>query len=264
MQTIRERLRNTPVGGAWGSLKSFARVFLPWHVSPRGRKSHKSLEMFRNRHQGERAFILGNGPSINRTDLSPLKNEWTFATNRFYLKFSQTDFRPSYYAVVNEHVITQFIQEIAELPMPKFLTWNLRHIIPDKDGILLYPQLRRSVFSPDPTRGISAGYTVTFICMQLAFFMGFKSVYLLGVDHYFETKGQANLLVTSQSDDPNHFHPSYFGVGVRWQLPDLEASEQSYRMAKSYYEAHDRCIYDATIGGHLQVFPKVDYASLFN
>jgi hypothetical protein len=238
-------------------------VFLPWYASARGRKHRAKLEAFRNRHQGERAFILGNGPSINQTDLSLLKHEWTFATNRFYLKFDQTDFRPSYYAVVNEYVISQFIDDIARLPMPKFLTWNLRHIVPEQDDLLLYPQLRHSVFSPDPTRGISAGYTVTFICMQLAFFMGFKTVYLIGVDHYFETKGEANLLVTSKTDDPNHFHPSYFGAGVRWQLPDLEASEKSYRMAKAYYEAHDRTIYDATVGGHLQVFPKVEYASLF-
>ena len=58
--------------------------------------------------------------------------------------------------------------------------------------------------------------------------MGFEEVILIGVDHNFETKGKAKQTVISGGDDPNHFSPEYFGKGFRWQLPDLDTSEEAY------------------------------------
>ena len=40
-------------------------------------------------------------------------------------------------------------------------------------------------------------------------------------------------------------------------------SEVGYRLARQAYEADGRQVQDATIGGNLTVFPKVDYLSLF-
>ncbi|MGA9192304.1 MAG: hypothetical protein WBZ24_11265, partial [Anaerolineales bacterium] len=104
---------------------------------------------------------------------------------------------------------------------------------------------------------------VTFVAMQQAYYMGFEDVILIGVDNNFTTQGQPNETVESQGDDPNHFSPDYFGKGFRWQLPDLEASERAYRLAKNAFEADGRRVRDATLGGKLQVFPKVDYDDLF-
>jgi len=93
--------------------------------------------------------------------------------------------------------------------------------------------------------------------------MGFSEVILIGVDHNFATKGKPNTTITSEGDDPNHFDPKYFGKGFRWQLPDLETSEIAYRMARNAFEADGRKVVDATVGGKLTVFPKVEYNSLF-
>ena len=93
--------------------------------------------------------------------------------------------------------------------------------------------------------------------------MGFKEAILIGVDHNFETKGKANTTVVSEGDDPNHFHPGYFGKGFRWQLPDLEMSEVGYQMAKEAFEKDGRKVLDATVGGKLTIFEKVDFNSLF-
>jgi hypothetical protein len=94
--------------------------------------------------------------------------------------------------------------------------------------------------------------------------MGFTEAILIGVDHNFVTKGPANATVTSEGDDPNHFSSNYFGKGFRWQLPDLEGSERAYRMAREAYQEDGRRIVDATIGGKLTIFPKVDYNQLFD
>jgi hypothetical protein len=100
--------------------------------------------------------------------------------------------------------------------------------------------------------------------MQLAYYMGFQQVILIGVDHNFKDKGEAHKLVTSTGADENHFHPDYFGKGVKWQLPDLETSEIAYQFAREAYEADGRQILDATVGGKLTIFPKVDFTSLFD
>jgi hypothetical protein len=118
-------------------------------------------------------------------------------------------------------------------------------------------------FTGDVRREIWEGATVTFVSLQLAYFRGFSEVILVGVDHSFSTPGPAHEKVVAAGPDPNHFHPDYFGKGVAWNLPDLETSELAYRMAKAAFEADGRRVRDATIGGKLTVFEKVDYDALF-
>ncbi len=107
------------------------------------------------------------------------------------------------------------------------------------------------------------GATVTYTALQVAFYLGFQTVILIGVDHNFVTKGIPNTTVVSSGDDPNHFHPGYFGKGFRWQLPDLETSEIAYNKAKTAYSNAGRQVLDATVGGKLTVFEKVSYNDLF-
>ncbi len=78
------------------------------------------------------------------------------------------------------------------------------------------------------------------------------------MDHSGSVAGKANSTIVSQGDDPNHFDPRYFGKGFRWQLPDFEMSEIGYQLARQAYEADGRQVLDATIGGKLTVFPKVE------
>jgi hypothetical protein len=118
-------------------------------------------------------------------------------------------------------------------------------------------------FATDVSGRVFEGSTVTYVALQLAYHMGFDDVILVGVDHNFETKGPANITVVSHGADQDHFSPEYFGKGFRWQLPDLEASERAYRLAKRAFEADRRRVRDATVGGKLTIFPKVDYDDLF-
>ena len=54
----------------------------PWR-----RASIARLAELKDKYQGQRAFIIGNGPSLKITDLSKLKEEFTFGLNRIYLMF---------------------------------------------------------------------------------------------------------------------------------------------------------------------------------
>ncbi len=165
---------------------------------------------------------------------------------------------------MNDLVIEQCASEILALPIPKFLTWRSHRLLsPTVDTHFLYTTYTGPKFARNVTGRLWEGATVTYVALQLAYHMGFETVILIGVDHNFVTKGDANKTITSQGDDPNHFAPNYFGKGFRWQLPDLETSERAYRMARAAYEADGRNVLDATIGGKLTIFPKVDYLSLF-
>lgn len=235
------------------------------YLHPWRRKSRSRMAEYYNLHQGERCFIIGNGPSLKNTDLGKLKGEYTFGMNRIYLLFPELGFHTTYFASINDLVVEQCAEEIAALPMPKFIAWHAnRHFqrLP-QDMVFLYTTYTGPRFTYDLTGRVWEGATVTNVALQLAFYMGFQQVILIGVDHNFASKGEANKTVVSDGADPNHFDPRYFGKGFRWQLPDLETSEIGYRLARQAYEKAGRQVLDATVGGKLTVFPKVDYNSLF-
>jgi len=234
-----------------------------WWPGSRYRQNRRQLAAYRNVHRGQRCFILGNGPSLKDMDLSPLRNELTIGLNRIYLLFPSLGFTTTYLASVNPHVQRQFKDDFLALPMPKFLSWNMRAEFPVRDDVaLLYSENSREDFTADISAGLWEGGTVTYVALQLAFFMGFDDVILIGVDHSFKSSGTAHQLVTSTGSDPDHFHPDYFGKGVQWQLPDLEMSERAYRLAERAYTAAGRRVRNATLGGRLKTFPLVDYAAV--
>lgn len=235
----------------------------PWR-----RDSIRRLNELRDRYRGQRAFIIGNGPSLKRTDLYKLRHDFTFGLNRIYLMFPQLGFNTSCLVTVNDLVIEQCLSEMDRLPVPRFLSWRShRFFSPSREvaslPIFLYTTYDGPKFARDVRGRVWEGATVTYVALQLAFFIGFQQVILVGVDHAFATRGEANRTVVSGGDDPDHFSASYFGKGFRWQLPDLVTSEVAYAMAREAYARAGREILDATIDGKLTVFPKVGYDSLF-
>ena len=238
-------------------------VFHPWHLD-----SKQRVKKYQNIHNGKRCFVIGNGPSLKDTDLSLLKDEYTFGMNRIYLAFEEWGFQTSFLVSVNDLVIEQCHSDFNDLKIPKFFSWRSKDLLfpgsqPDLNTHFLYTTYTGPKFNNQITNRFWEGATVTYVCLQLAFCMGFSEVYLIGVDHSFDTKGKANQTIVSNGDDPNHFNPEYFDKGFRWQLPDLDTSEVSYKLAYQNYLAAGRQVFDATIGGKLDVFPKVDYEGLF-
>lgn len=228
------------------------------------RSSRQRLAALKHRHAGERCFIIGNGPSLNRTDMSLLRDEYTFGLNRISLAFDRIGYETSCLVCVNPHVLRQSGMELSQFVGPKFFSVAGAKHMRDADGEITYvrPTVRPE-FSTFPPNGMWEGATVTFVALQLAYWMGFRRVVLVGVDHNFSTTGPAHQLVTSRGADADHFDPRYFGAGYEWQLPDLVTSEIAYRAAQSAYERAGREVLDATVGGKLQVFEKIRLEDLF-
>ena len=252
---LSRRLNDIPDGIAWKGMSKIAQT------------NREHLATFAGKHKNQRCFIIGNGPSLSEMDLSPLKNEITFGLNRIYLLFEKIPFVPTYFVCVNELVLDQFAPDIRALPITKFLNWNRRNLFNFTDQTTHFLKISLPLidkFSKDITKPISGGGTVTYVAMQIAYFMGFEEVVLIGVDHNFLDKGTPNkAVVRIESHDQNHFDPNYFPQGSKWQLPDLKRSELAYTLARQAFDTENRSIVDATINGKCMVFKKVNYSELF-
>ena len=237
--------------------------------------NEKKLRDLKDRHRGQRAFIMGNGPSLNKCDLSLLGDEITFGVNSIFLNYEKMGFHPTYYVVEDVFVAEDRADQISSYREPvKFFGSNLKYFLdPEGETIWLnvrnlsidHPEFPR--FSTNAIRMLWAGGTVSYLCMQLAYYMGFSEIYLIGFDHNYvipESARVEGINITSQDSDPNHFHPDYFGKGYRWHDPCVERMENAYRKAKLFFEKNNVKIFNATIGGHLEVFPRVDFDKLLN
>jgi hypothetical protein len=242
-----------------------------------GRESARRLQAMRNRHWGQRAWIIGNGPSLRGMDLSPLANEYTFGSNRIYLAFDDFGFHTTYLSASARWIIRQFGEEMSASGPQVFMSHFYARQHPELPRtVTTFLSRRRADFGTHPLFwGFHDGGTVTYTSMQLAFYFGFTEVILIGVDHSFVETGTAAAEVVPQADDdprpatvvsggddPNHFLPNYFGKGVKWTLPAWHQMEASYALARDHYAAAGRRIVDATVGGKLTVFPKVDYQTV--
>ncbi|MCX7164831.1 MAG: DUF115 domain-containing protein, partial [Rhodocyclales bacterium] len=238
--------------------------------------NEKKLLHLRNLHAGQRAFIIGNGPSLNLCDLSLLKDEITFGVNGIFLNYEKMGFHPTYYVVEDLLVAEDRAEQINSYSGPhiKFFGNYLRYCLNDSSNAV-WLNVRVNYedyegfphFSRDAARMVWVGGTVSYLCMQLAYFMGFSTVYLVGFDHSYRIPDDAKLNlgrkeITSASDDPNHFDPNYFGKGYRWHDPMVERMEMAYRRARQNFEADNRTIFNATAGGQLNVFPRIDFHDL--
>ncbi len=270
--TLRQSIKKITPAPVWGLgsdtywwWRNRGRHRLAQILNSRWAESVRRLKQLENSHTNQRCFIIGNGPSLRQTDLSRLHNEYTFGLNRIYLLFPELGFTTTYLVSVNDLVLEQCAAEMQSLTLPRFLTWRARcRFRPDSNITYLDTDFTgEEDFSSNLTGRIFEGFTVTYVALQLAYHMGFSEAILVGVDHSFVTQGTANQAVVSQGDDPNHFAVNYFGKGFKWQLPDLAGSERAYTIARDVYSKAGRHILDATVGGKLTIFPKVEFPSLF-
>lgn len=233
-----------------------------------------------NSRKGKRCFIIGNGPSLQKMDLSPLRNELTIGFNGIYKAFpewgwhtdfllfediEQTEIRgPEIPSVRGPQKMSAIYNAYAFRHHPGMLYMNCRYI--DR----IYWKSLRPMFSLDFSNIVYLGSTVTYIGLQLAYHLGCDRVYLLGVDHnYGELPKKfppGKIVITEENIEEVrrcHFSSAYYKVGDVIGVPNVEAQEDFYRHAREVYEAHGRRIYNVGVDSHLDVFERADFASLF-
>ncbi|MBO90185.1 MAG: hypothetical protein CMP14_11735 [Rickettsiales bacterium] len=215
-----------------------------------------------NKHKGHAAVILCNGPSLLAADLDVLSESKTitFGLNKINLLYPKTALRPNYIVAVNPYVIMQSREFINNTETQLFLDHKVLKLgIRSRENVsFLHSVDMPGTFAADCSFSVFQGFTVTYVALQLAYHMGFVRVALIGCDHDFVDKGPANQVVVSGEKDNNHFDPGYFSGGDEWQSPDLLQSEISYQFALKAFQDDGRKLYNATEGGKLEIFPRID------
>lgn len=241
------------------------RFLYKWNTTKQAKNNHLYLQSLHNKYKGKRLFVIANGPSIKDMDLNVLKNEYTMCMNRFYMYFDKLSFVPNFFVCVEDLVLEQFAEDINNLPIEdKFVNWRLFKTL-DKCHFLKEAYTFNPFFQTDLTKPTHFGGTVTFACLQLAYYMGFDEVIIIGMDHSFKEKGTAATVeVRTYEKDESHFDPNYFPKGIKWKLPDLVKSEYGYALARDFYKKNGRRIIDATVNGKCQVFEKANFVDIIN
>lgn len=235
--------------------------------------SAKSIKRYKNSKKGKRCFIIGNGPSLTISDLNKI-NEFgddSFAVNRIYKLFDKTDWRPSYYVSQDSKVIEEskdnfdliktncknmFIStSVGKKCIKKFKNQiNFFYINTSK----YYPHFPK--FSFDVAKQVYEGMTVAYGCIQLAVYMGYKEIYLIGTDHNYNTNMTPDGKLEIKSNVSNYM-PELAGETLF--APRLDESTLAYKKARQVCEDQGIKIMNATRGGKLEVFERVDFDSLF-
>lgn len=230
-------------------------------------RSRKRLLKLHNIHKGKRCFIIGNGPSLDVKDLEKLKGEICFGTHRIYEIFDKTDWRPTYYCAQDSQLINQSAKFISNIQAKQKFIGMVKSLkyasIKGATYVSLildsfYPELPK--FSEDVSNGIFEGFTVSYMCFQIALYMGFSEVYLLGIDHNYSKALQPDGTILENDKIQDHFSEKDQIENV----PQLFKSSLAYKKVSVYAKEIGVRICNATRGGKLDVFERVDFDSLFH
>jgi hypothetical protein len=224
------------------------------------RSSEKEhLASLKDIYKGQPLLIVGNGPSINKTPLERFNSIASIGMNKIDMLFDRSSWRPSLIMCTNNLVVKQHSDVFAASEIPIYLAWKSRWFLKKRSAAIRFFNLRNDEeFSGDVSSGMGSGATVTYAALQLAYHMGANPVIIVGVDHSFDKSGAANIYEKRRGADNNHFDPNYFKDGSYWGVPNLDASEEVFLKSRLAFEQDGRKIYDATVGGKLQIFEKID------
>lgn len=174
------------------------------------------FDIFSNKHQGERCFILGNAPSLKEENLSLLKNEIVFIVNKGYnaIDIGLTHF--NYYVLTDERVYNTDFQDIQnKVDCTRFYSHPLidnknYNSGPKEDFVSIKKFYKKDkgslgILKNNIPKSFEEGWgktrSVVFDAALVAFFMGFKNIYFLGVDLYHNSAGATHFYPTSQREE---------------------------------------------------------------
>ncbi|MCM3412437.1 6-hydroxymethylpterin diphosphokinase MptE-like protein [Metabacillus litoralis] len=225
---------------------------------PITRNNYKILKL-KNKYRGKRCFIIGNGPSLIAEDLEKLKGEYTFASNKIYKIFNQTNWRPTFYMVVDSIVLEENIEEINLVEAKRKFSLKC-YISLSKADIYFNNNLyieKKGTFSTNIMESLYSSGTVSYHLLQIAYYMGFSEVYLLGHDYNFNgaiSKSRDLSFLRNTENSQIYFTNDYIKVNEKRACQAPEEMYNGMEKAKLIFENSGRKVFNATRVSYLDVF----------
>ena len=209
----------------------------------------------KNKFKNKRCFIVGNGPSLTVQDLDRLVGEDCFAANLIFKIFDKTKWRPKFYCIQDRYArIGDFLDKTdLEYIFVGSYFWRTRNF--NNKNAYCFHSKRTIKFSFDPEEYVYDAYTVTYTMLQMAVFMGYKEIYLLGIDHNYSRIIEKNGGVRVADTVKSHFFKDDNPAEV---IANIYMMEKGYYKAKSVSDELGIKIYNVTRGGKLEIFERYD------
>ena len=233
------------------------------------------LKENKNSFEGKTCFIFGNGPSLNDFPFNKICGYTTFGTNGIFLIHN-----PDFYVTVSTEFYKNYINEINKISCTrKFITEKIQNDFPNFEGTVLkscknvygfhmdnfFPVPFR--FSKNADRIVYLGGTVLFVCLQIAYFLGFQKVLLAGVDHYFgfdrSNAFNGGINIKNENYDKIHFSKHYNPPGHVCHC-DMIGTERAFNLALDSYLFDKREIWNVGINSKLDIFPKANLSEFID
>lgn len=231
--------------------------------------SRRWWESMRGVHNGKRGFVIGNGPSLRMEDLTRLIGETCIASNKIYLAFDETAWRPDY-LTCGDKLVWEKIQEDLVGKFKEIITISTLDVRLARIPVVVARHLGGHAsaadgFSFDCGHGMYGGRTVTFNNLQLAAHLGLNPIYLLGCDHYYHGEATANASgqIVRHTSGSNHFSKKYRSAGETVNSAPIAEMNAAFGVARRVAEGRGVRIFNATRGGHLEIFDRVQFDQLF-
>jgi len=235
---------------------------------------YERIKKLHNIHKGQRCFIVGTGPSLQKTRLDLLKDEIVFGVNTLYKGLDKFNIWPKYYAISDKNVFNDHYKKVLPLDTTLFLSSGAGKTflsnkqkyekIVKNDPIPLrtkgYITVENTV-SKDIAKYVLNGHTiVNDICLQVAYYLGFNEVYLLGCDCSYSGK--------VHHFDGDNYDFQYGGAKekefLRREKRRWDLTFKAYEICKKVFEESNMKIYNATVGGMLEVFERKSLEEIFD
>ena len=158
----------------------------------------KNISQLKDKYLGKRCFIVATGPSLTVEDVEKLDDEITFGLNSIFMMYDQSSWRSTYYVCLDENHTIKMIDNYSEklndaCRQIKFFNKNSKKRIqsleienavylPISSVNDLLKEDEKFYFRQELDKGVYNGGTVTVMAIIIAMYMGFKDIYLLGVD----------------------------------------------------------------------------------
>lgn len=226
--------------------------------------SCQKLKQYQGIHRGERCFIVATGPSLTISDVNALKNEYTFGVNTCYKLFDKSTWRPTYYCISDINVYKEIGIQLKRMPLKNVFYEGTFPDFEHENGVPFYQFLyyefwsivngnrkNERRFSTDVSKVVYGGASVVYIALQIAVTMGFSEIYLIGVDCNYSGKQRHSQLADYQKQPK--------------LAPDAETNMiRCFEKAKEIAEQNGTIVYNATRGGKLEVFQRVNLDEVLN
>ncbi len=230
----------------------------------------------RDRFVGKRAFLIGNGPSLNQTPLYLLQGEESLCFNRFSLLLERLDWTPSMYMVVDGLVGADIAADIAGMRARVRDTFVTRFALSTGQDFQEFVATGPGTHWMLPKRlhsrfdfrlpWVNPGGSVAIAGLQVLRYLGFREIVLLGIDmnQSLQTsvvRGKDGGITAESDNDPNHFDPRYFGKGKTYHEPDAQVVGNildSFERISHDLAASGCRVVNASPGSAVKSYPRVD------